>query len=926
MVMDFGLLGAVRAREGGADVDVGHTRQRSVLAALLVDVNHLVTTDQLVDRVWGDRPPGTANGTLRSYLTRLRQAVARDGVSIDRRPGGYVLAADPDSVDLHRFTRLVEHARRTADDRVALDLLDRALALWRGDPLAGLDLPWANALRTALRRERLAAELDRADVQLRLGNHAALLATLPTLAAEHPLDERLAGQLILARYRAGRLDEALDHYRGFRARLSDELGADPAPALQELHRKILAVDEEVQPPAATVPRGTVPRQLPARPRSFTGRGGELKALTLRSDGQDQGFGTVVISAIGGGGGIGKTWLALHWAHEHLDRFPDGQLYVNLRGFDPTATPVDPATALRGFLGALGVAPDAVPADPAEREAQFRSAIAGKRMLVLLDNASGTNQVMPLLPGSATCTTLVTSRHPLTGLVALHGALSVPLDVLTEDEARELLLRQLGHQRIAAEPDAVAELVAHCAGLPLALGIVAAHAAVRPALRLSTMASELRDHTSRLDGLDTGEAGLSLRAVLSWSYHALTAEAVTLVGLISLAPGADISLPAVTALSPTTAAHTRALLRELEAAHLVAHSDGRYRMHDLVRLYAGERATAELCEETRSAATRRVVDFHLHTAHAADRVLDPDRPPIGIGKCAAGVRISAVRDEFEAVEWLATEHATLVACQRLAADLGWHDHVWGLTAVLDTFHWRQGRVDDHIAMGEAAVAAVRAIGDHARTTRAHRNLGQTYARAGRQDESLEQLGLALDMAVLIGDRAAQGHAHLVLARAWSAGGEHSRALAHATSAITVYREIGDSAEGSAVNQAAMICAELGDFTAGIAYGKTALALEEANHHLIGRADALDTLGYLSARAGLHAEAVAHYEQAVVLYHEEGHTSGEADTLVLLGRAHVELGDLDGARRTWGLALRLFESQQRTAEVDRVQEHLLSLPRP
>ncbi|WNV86050.1 AfsR/SARP family transcriptional regulator [Umezawaea sp. Da 62-37] len=381
--MEFELLGPVRAHVAGTAVEVGHARQRWVLAALLVDANRVVTADQLLDRVWGERPPATARGTLATYVARLRK-VAGGGLVIERRTGGYAVVVAANDVDLHRFERLLAQARGTADDRRAVELYERALGLWRAEPLVGLDTRWANGLRSALSAARLAAELDRVDVLLRLGRHSAALSTLPALADEHPLDEGVAGQLMVALHGAGRLDRALAHYREFRDRLLDELGAEPAATLRDLHQRVLAGADAVAPAVA---HRVVPRQLPARPGVFTGRAEELKELGERLDRQDRSRDTTHVSLVSGGGGLGKTWLALHWAHQEVDRFPDGQLYAGLRGFDPDADPVEPAAVLRGFLGALGVTADAVPADTDDRAALYRSLVAGRRMLAVLDNAA-----------------------------------------------------------------------------------------------------------------------------------------------------------------------------------------------------------------------------------------------------------------------------------------------------------------------------------------------------------------------------------------------------------------------------------------------------------------------------------------------------------------------------------------------------------
>ncbi|MDX3187301.1 BTAD domain-containing putative transcriptional regulator [Streptomyces sp. MN03-5084-2B] len=479
--VELRVLGPVELRVDDRLVEVGHARQRCVLAVLLVEANRVVTVEQLLDRVWSERLPHKARQVASNYVSRLRHVLAGE-VAIVRQGGGYVLQVDPEAVDLHRFRLLVKRARERSGAR-ALRLLEEAARLWQGEVFDGLDTPWIAAVRESLARERFAADLDRVDLALAQGRHAALCAELAERAAAHPLDERVVRQLMLALYRNGRQAEALLRFESIRARLADEVGADPSRELRDLHRRILNAD----PALAHVAAPDVPRQLPAPP-VFTGRTAELALLdrTLTAT-----PGTVRIAAIGGAGGIGKTWLALAWAHRRLDRFADGQLFVDLHGSDPAERPVAPGTALFGFLTALGVTPDRIPADPDARAALYRSLVAGRGMLVVLDNAATADQVIPLLPGGPACTVLVTGRTRLAPLVDRHGARPLQLDVLSRAEARALLSGRLGADRVAAEPDAVDELVEVCGGYPPALSVTARHAAARPGSSLAEVAADVR---------------------------------------------------------------------------------------------------------------------------------------------------------------------------------------------------------------------------------------------------------------------------------------------------------------------------------------------------------------------------------------------------------------------------------------------------
>jgi DNA-binding SARP family transcriptional activator/tetratricopeptide (TPR) repeat protein len=902
--VEFGVLGEVRAWRPDGPVDIGHSRQANVLAALLFDANRLVSADQLLDRVWGDRPPQTARGTLSTYVTRLRQALAP--VPILRRGGGYQITVAPGALDLDRFRELVGRARDSADDRVAARAYELAFELWRGEPLPGLDTPWANDMRALLNRQRDAADLDHVDVRLRLGEHAGLLAGLAARATAHPLDERVAGQLILALYRSGRQADALAHYQDFQRRLADELGTDPGPALRELHRQLVSADGIVLPPAES--RVRPPRQLPAAPRPFTGRDAELASLSASLDAAAS---TVVISAIGGGGGIGKTSLALHWAHLSADRFPDGQLFVNLRGFDPSGEPTAPSTALRGFLTALGVGD--VPGEVDEQVGLYRSLVADRRMLVVLDNAADTAQVSPLLPGSPTVTTLVTSRRPLTGLVLTHGATAVPLDVLTDEEAHELLAGRLGAARLAAEPDAVAELIAHCGGLPLALGIIAARAVVSPDLTLTELATQLRSH--RLDGLDTGEEGLNLRAVFALSHRALTRDTARLACLLGVAPGADISLAAASALAGADAAP---MLRELEAAHLVAQlTPGRYRMHDLVRLDAAERAAALPVDD----ALRRLVDFYLRTGQAADRLLEPRRPPFTI----SGPELATphpLRDEAEALAWLDAEQPNLVAAQQLAVERGWHPQVWELSFVTDTVHSRRAMFGDHLDVLGAAIAAAEAEGEEAIQVRLHANRGQSATRAGLFTEAVRHLEQVIALTERTGDVAMRGHAHNSLAQTHGQRGDTERALFHANQALEQYRAAGDAMlEASALNQIGWVEALLGRYDDARAHCQASLDIQRAHGHVTGEAQ--DSLGYIDERSGRLPEAIAWYREAVAVFEGYGDARNLATTLIQLGRACAAAGATDDAAAAWRRALDLCRAQGRGAEAEHVEGQLAGL---
>ncbi|WP_405057311.1 NB-ARC domain-containing protein [Kribbella sp. NBC_01505] len=739
--MRFAVLGRIEARtDDGLPVDLGHLRQQSVLAVLLIEHGRPVSADVLVDRVWGDAAPQRARETLYSYLSRLRRVL---GDLVIRQPGGYLIDVDAEQIDLHRFRALVS-AGSAAE----------ALELWRGEPFAGLDTPWFVEQRQSLVAAQFAAELDLVDLRLEQGEHGQLLPGLKSRAEAHPLDERVARQLIDALHRAGRTAEALDQYDVIRRALSAELGIDPSAVLQQFHQRLL------QKPAVT---SVVPRQLPAAPGTFSGR---LQALDQLSSVQS-------IAAVSGTGGVGKTSLVLHWAHHNLERFPDGQLFIDLRGFDPTDAPLPVSTALTAFLHALG-APDAtIAADEQARVGAYRTLLAGKQMLIALDNAIDSSQVVPLLPGRPGCTVVVTSRSRLGGLLTHHSAVLIDLNELPPSDADEMLSRQVGAARRAAEPEAFAELLEHCAGLPLALAIVAARAGSRPDLPLSVLADELRE--SRLDALTTDELTDSLRSVFASSYRALSPEEAELFVLMALAPGPDLGTTAAASLIDQPVAHVRALLRRLESANLInQNAPGRYRIHDLLRLYAVEQHDPE----SRRLALRRLVDHYLFSTFYADRLLAPRRPQQQLADPEPGSRPVEHSDRAAAQQWLDTEHACVVRVQRLAASEGLHTRVWQLAWALNTFHNRTGQQTAQLIVWERALAAVPELTDPAVQALVLRFLGQTYAKVERHDEALRVLAEALRYAERDGSALVLGHAHQALAAGHERQGDYERALPHA----------------------------------------------------------------------------------------------------------------------------------------------------
>ncbi|TWP54328.1 tetratricopeptide repeat protein [Lentzea tibetensis] len=928
MAVELGLLGEVTAHVDGRAVELGTPRQRCVLAALAVDVGRVVPAERLMQRVWGADTPRRGRATLHSHISRLRQVLpAADGVEIVLRSGGYALVVDQEvhAVDLHRFHDLCARARGTDDDRQRVALLTEALALWRGEPLTGLSGEWVHAERDRMRQEVLAAGHDLVDARLRVGHGEELVAELSVRTAQYPLDERAAGQYLLALYRAGRSADALEHYQRLRERLVEELGADPGAPLQELHQRILAADPTLSAPPGSqvVEPVVVARQLPAAPPHFTGRDTDLAALTATLDTARQGR-MVVISAIAGAGGIGKTWLAVHWAHKQRVQFPDGQLFVDLRGFSPDSEPMAPTVVVRGFLDALGVEPGRIPVEPQAQAGLFRSLVADKRMLIVLDNAAHAEQVMPLLPGGDACTVVVTSRRTLTGLVTRHGAHHLTLDTLSSDEARTLLTQRLGTARVTAEPEAVAQLVDLCGGFPLALGIIAGRALTHPRAPLAVFAAELRD--LGLGALEDDDPATDLPTVLSWSYRALTTEQQVVFGLLGIAPGPDISLPAAASLTGLPPALIGKVLRGLEEASLLGRdAHGRYTMHDLIRRYATDHSAHDLTGGQRDAALRRVTDFYLHTAFAADRLLDPHRQSIELAPPCQDYHPRLLADQDAATAWLTAEHPNLLAAQRLAVEQGMHTAVWQLAWALDTFHNRQGQPHNRRAMWRAGLAAAEFLGDATTCVLAHRLLGGISLYTGQHDEAVENLTRALELAEHIDDRLAQAHTHHVIARVWEEQEQDQRALHHAVRALHLFQGLDQPVwHAIALNAVGWMQARQGDYEPARAHCEAALDVARTHrlHHEV-EAATLDSLGYIAHQTGHHTTALSHYEHALTLYRDLSETYYAADTLNHLGDIHHALDLHDQARSAWQEALELYRAQQRADEADRVQQQLDAL---
>jgi tetratricopeptide (TPR) repeat protein len=686
------------------------------------------------------------------------------------------------------------------------------------------------------------------------------------------------------------------------------LGARPEEAREWAQAWERASIGRARPAAADAESGSirpgpvVPRQLPGAVGRFVGRTAELRVLTERLDSLTRPGGTVVVSAIDGTAGIGKTALAVHFARQVAERFPDGQLYVNLRGFDPSGRPMRPAEAVRGFLDAFQVPPAQVPADAQAQVSLYRSLVADKRVLVVLDNARDAAQVRPLLPGGASCLTLVTSRNQLTPLVATDGAHPLTLDLLSTEEARELLERHAGPRRLAGAAEAVDALITLCARLPLALSITAARATSRPAFPLTALVDELRDSRTRLSALDAGDPLADVRAVFSWSYRNLSPAAARLFRLLGLHPGPDIGLAAVVSLAGLSEAETRPALAELTHAHLLTeHVPGRYTFHDLLRAYAADQA-----EEADGEAVPRVLSHYLHTTHAAALLLRPGGRPLHLPTPPLGCVPEDLADHRSAAAWLDTEHQVLLAAVSQAAESGHSRHAWMLAWSLAGFQERRGYWDEAKTSQLTALEAARRSGDLEGEAQTHRRLGCASLDIRHYAEAVEHLEQALTLFRELGDHAGQATTQVNLAEAAHRQGDPQAALDHITAALAAARSAGDQDRyAMALNGAGMLANAQGDARAGLRYAQQALEVAERAGIPSAVASAWDTRGDSCRHLGQHADALVCYQRAARLYDKAGDRLRSTEVFVNMGETHLALGDLSAARAVWQRALDILD---------------------
>ncbi len=940
--MRFGILGPLEVRDNnGRLLTVGRPQQRALLALLLIHANRVVSTDLLVDCLWGERAPEKARSLLQGCVARLRRVLGEPacapGAAQQRlvtRPPGYLLVVQPGELDCDLFEKLAAEATAAVgeDSPAALQraaaLLGEALALWRGPVLHDIALDACQGEAARLAERRLAVFEEWVDVELQLGHHAGLIAELQPTARAHPLRERLWGQLMLALHACDRQADALAVYRELRDTLVDQLGVEPSLRLRQIHHAILTVGD---PPGGSSTEVTqpsvdpgIPAQLPPAISSFIERPLQLSWLDNLRAGGTRPAGEVPIGVICGTAGVGKTALAVHWAHRVNEHFPDGQLYVNLRGYAP-APPLRPIEALAGFLSALGIPDSQIPIELDRATGLFRSLLTGRRLLVILDNAGDTEQVRPLLPAAPGCLVLVTSRERLGGLIAREGAAGLTLDVLGPEEAHAVIVGVLGADRVAAEPQACADLARLCGMLPLALRIAAANLAWRPGQRIAGYVAELAAG-NRLSALAVdGDEQSALRAAFDLSYLALVPDDRRVFRRLGLVAGADFTASAAAVLAEVPAETAGQMLERLAAAHLIDRLDAepprdcaadpriwtRYAFHDLLRLYAAERAEGDDTETERAASIQRLYDWYLYTADAAARLLYPTALRLAIPPAPQATDFDA---RATALAWLDAERANLIAAvhhaaqhhaaEHHAAEHGPHTTAMLIADCLRGHFWLRAHTVGWLALASAALGIAEARADPRGCAAAHLSLADAHLLQLRFDRAIEHYQQALALSRETGWRHAESTALGNLGNALRSSGRPVAAADHFAEGLAIDREIGwRPGQAAKLGNLGIISRELGRLAPSVEYHTEALHLLREVGSAVGEANALSTLAEACHACGRLGEALEHLTRALAMHRDIGDHGTETHTLRVLAQVHRDLGHDDQARALACTALAL-----------------------
>jgi DNA-binding SARP family transcriptional activator/tetratricopeptide (TPR) repeat protein len=930
MSVQYSVLGPVRAWRGPVELNLGPNQQRAILALLLVRGNHLVPVDELVRLLWEDGPPASAVNVIHKYVGAIRRLLEpglpprTSGRWLTRHGPAYRLAVAEGTSDLMSFRAMVRDAKsahaagRPSD---ALDLLMKALGLRRGACGAGLDFCGRDRdCFTSVDQEYVAAVAEAGDAALACAQPLRILPSLRQCAASDALNESLQARLMLVLAAAGQQALALAHYHTVRERLDAELGVDPGAELRAALSRVLRQELPVtdagltagpaapgpdEPPAAQAIPGQAalgapaplvpPAQLPADLPSFAGRELELAQVAplLGPGGASP---TVAVCVIEGMAGIGKTTFAVHWAHQVARHFQDGQLYLDLRGFDASGTATAPADALYALLCSLGVPAGQVPDGLDARAGMYRSVLAGKRVLVVLDNARDVRQVRPLLPGTQGCLVIATSRNPLTGLAMTDGARLLTLRLPSVSTARETLQRRLGASRVESEPAAVDEIIRLCGRLPLALAIVSARAA-HAGFTLESIAAELRRTRGLLDALGPAGVAADARTVFSWSYCHLSPQASRLFRLLSLHPAVDITVAAGAGLLGVPPDEANRLMAELtNTALLTEDGPGRYAFHDLVRAYAAELLESTDLDTDRRIAVAGLLGHYLHSSSAAQAAL---RHRAATPPPAAGVTPEQFRDYESAMSWFTAQRRVLSASVSLAAESDFGVPAWRLARTMQEFYRWRGFFNDWLdTMGTALGAAVR---DDDLPGQGHMlsSLAEASFHLRRPDDSLGYLERAQAVYRELGYTTEHAYLHVVFGAVFIRQGKLEQAITHSHQALELFRAARSRVgEVSAIAGLGLAHALLGRYSEAVSHFQRGIALAQQAGTPQQEGRARKELGITLSKMGQHAQAVEELRRALALLRSVGYRPQEAEALMALGNAlsaQGELGAADGARQ-------------------------------
>jgi DNA-binding SARP family transcriptional activator len=964
------LLGPVQLYRGGVEADLGAAGPRTLFSVLTARVGTVVSMEELIAALWGDRPPKSADGAVYTYVSMLRKTLApeeprpaKTGVLTSSR-AGYCLRLPVECVDLRRFEEAAAQARAARgeqDGPATLEHADAALAEWAGPALGGATGPFVEAERSRLELARLDVRELRCTALLETGSSIAAAAELALLAERNPLRERLHELLMLALYRTGRQAEALQVYQAVRERLVDELGIEPGPALRQMHRLVLDATEAQESLALLTPElitvggpsasnagagaGTeparrrhdlvIPAQLPHCGAELIGRDEELLRLEqLCAIPEPGGSGrSAVISAIDGVGGVGKTALAIHAAQRLVGSFPDGQLYVDLRGFDPRLPPVTPGDALERLLRGLGADVEALhDGDIDAQAALYRSMLAGRRVLVVLDNAVSAEQVRPLLPGSSGCLALVTSRDRLAGFAAREGAVRISLDVLSPAASVEVLRRSLGAQAVERNLDEARELAALCGNLPLALRIAAERIASSEHYDLADLVSQLRGERDRLDALALADDEYAaVRAVFSWSYHALKPETAQTFRLLGLHPNGEFGIEAASALLGCTPEFAERRLHGLLVRHLVEQVErGRYRFFDLIRIYAAECAERDERPEVARAAVERLLRWSIGSAAAVHRVLVPALIVVIPAETETVGPLPVLRSYDDALGWACRELSGLSDLVDLAVSRGFDELAARLVCVCGSLFFSTSRWTEWLRVIGPGVQAARRAGNDLAVASLHKDRGLAYHFLGRQDEAVACHLAAVDILTRL-EHPCRRAVTVNLAVAYSMMGRHLREFPLLEKALELAREQDDLfVEAVVADNFGATLSRVGRHAEAVDWGRRSLELIRriGAEHMLGHT--LIRVGESCRRAGRPGEAVEHLEEALALWRARGNLWGQTRSLRALAKARLAAGEPERARGLLGEALALLGEGGRAASgqdgAEEIRALLARLPEP